>query len=78
MQGQSALDLRRPATVEGCEQQLLAFGRGFDQRVVDARIVGDMGTLPMSSEDDQPRSVMSEPSTEDTDFGSRPSLPDPE
>src|SRR5699024_12349251 len=26
-------------------------------------------TLPMSSEDDQPRSEMSEPSTVDTDFG---------
>ena len=47
MQGQSALDLRRPATVEGREQQLLAVGSGFGLRVVDARIVGDMGALPL-------------------------------
>ena len=47
VQGQSALDLRRPATVEGREQQLLAVGSGFGLRVVDARIVGDMGALPL-------------------------------
>jgi hypothetical protein len=49
VEGDSAVDLRRPAPLEGAEEEFAGLARRGGLRVVDARVVGRAHSLPLQA-----------------------------